>query len=75
MPRTRPHPRSLPALALGLAALAACVLAAPRAHAQGKPPPVVLLFDDEENVKEKRSDTNRDGRYDEYVYYEKGKPV
>ena len=26
-------------------------------------------------MKEKRSDTNRDGSYDEYVFFEQGKPA
>ena len=36
---------------------------------------MVLLFDEEEQLKEKRADTNGDGRYDEFIYYEKGQPV
>jgi hypothetical protein len=67
--------RASTTLAFGLAAVAGGTLPAEQAHAQGKPPPVVLLFDENENVKEKRSDTNGDGRYDEYVYYEGGKPA
>jgi len=58
-----------------LAALAAlALLAAPAVSAQDGPP-VVLLFDDQERVKEKRTDSNGDGRHDEFVYYEAGEPV
>ena len=35
----------------------------------------MLLFDEEEQLKEKHADTNGDGRYDEFIYYEKGKPA
>src|SRR5258705_4796929 len=65
--QARIRPALLPTLvALGFAVLAA--LAALPVRAQQKAPPVVLLFDEQENVKEKRSDTDGDGRYDEYVF-------
>ena len=37
--------------------------------------PIVLLYDENEELSERRSDTNRDCSHDEFVFYEQGKPV
>ncbi|MCH2411203.1 hypothetical protein MK292_10395, partial [Myxococcota bacterium] len=48
------------------------ILVAVIAHAQRKP--TTLLYDENEELREKRSDTNSDGTFDEFVYYQSGSP-
>src|SRR5262245_31244102 len=59
-------------LALGLL-LALCVAAS--ASAQGTCPAVELKYDDSEQISEKRTDTNKDCKADQTVFYEDGKPA
>ena len=49
--------------------------AAATSHAEERCIPIVLLYDDEEKLKEKRTDTNRDCNHDEIIYYEAGNPL
>ena len=74
-PSRNPLPASSELLALQ-ASRASRSLAAPLAPpAQAQlPAPVVLQYDDQEQLAEKRTDTNGDGRHDEVVFYEDGKP-
>jgi hypothetical protein len=55
------------------AVAATAALAAP-AHAQKKCPRVELLYDDAEELAEKRTDANGDCRPEEIVKYRAGKP-
>ena len=58
-----------------LSALAAAVLtalAAAPAFAQAACPPVELRYDENEQLQERRADTNKDCRQDEFVYYNGG---
>ncbi|GAF81434.1 unnamed protein product, partial [marine sediment metagenome] len=64
--------RTEPCLLLAVLTVLA-LLWADGALAQAKRP-IVLLFDDQERLKEKRADTNGDGRYDEFIYYVEGNP-
>jgi len=61
----------------GLALLFAALLLthAGAAAAQSKCPPIELLYDENEQLSERRRDSNADCRTDEFVYYESGKPV
>ena len=58
-------------LLLGLALL----VAAHPADAQKKCAPVELLYDDKEELSEKRADNDKDCRIDEIVKYQGGKPA
>ncbi|MDH5567100.1 MAG: hypothetical protein OEY15_10580, partial [Myxococcales bacterium] len=52
---------------------AALLLAlADAAFARSSCPPVELLYDDNEQIAERRTDTNQDCRHDEFVHYSAG---
>ena len=59
--------------ALVVSVAVASRLAAPAA-AQLECPPIVLLYDDNEKLRERQTDTNGDCRPDQWVYYEQGVP-
>ncbi|MDP7573270.1 MAG: hypothetical protein QF391_16835, partial [Myxococcota bacterium] len=48
--------------------------AAATAQAQQRCPAVELLYDELENLAEKRLDSNKDCKHDQFVYYVEGKP-
>ena len=50
------------------------IVAAPLAGARAACAPVELLYDENENIHEKRVDHNKDCTYDEIVYYASGTP-
>jgi azurin len=56
-----------------LAAFLALLLLAAPAYASSRCPAVELDYDDDEQLSQKRSDTNQDCRHDEFVFYVNGK--
>jgi len=50
------------------------IVAAPLAGARAACAPIELLYDENENIHEKRVDHNKDCTYDEIVYYASGTP-
>ncbi len=60
---------------LSLVVLTWIAIAASASTAETRCIPIVLLYDENEELAERRADTNRDCSHDELVFYERGHPV